>query len=32
MLVGELDENIFEAESEWTNFGDGNAVLITEAI
>jgi hypothetical protein len=29
MPVGELDENIFEAESEWTNLGDGNTVLIT---
>jgi hypothetical protein len=32
MLVGELDENIFAAESEWTNFCDGNTVLITDAI
>src|SRR6266571_1484842 len=27
MLVGELDEDVFEAGSEWTNLGDGNAVL-----
>src|SRR5882724_1516797 len=27
MLVGELDEDIFEAGSERTNLGDGNAVL-----
>src|SRR6266403_2856699 len=27
MLVGELDEDVFEAGSERTNFGDGNAVL-----
>src|SRR6266446_5208412 len=27
MLVGELNEDVFEAGSERTNFGDGNAVL-----
>ena len=27
MLVGELDENVFEAGSERTNFGDSDAVL-----
>jgi len=27
MLVGELDKDIFEAGSERTNLGDGNAVL-----
>src|SRR6266851_1934656 len=27
MLVGELDEDVFEAGSEWTDFGDGNPVF-----
>src|SRR5579871_2233384 len=28
MLVGQLDENVFEARSQWTNFGDGNVLLL----
>src|SRR5271169_1729441 len=27
MLVGELDEDVFEAGCKWTNFGHGNAIL-----
>src|SRR5260370_14216042 len=27
MLVGEFDEDVFEAGSEWTNLGDGNTVF-----